>query len=248
MTRNRMAEVDSSIRNELCEVVNATIRYHIKQDPLSLDEKVAMWHWEIDRELLDAIELMKQCDYRVEHVYVDNVVFVVPEWRLGIRWYNREGRPFLGVPRNGPHKIKLHKHGNALLREISAKSLFDVLGEGQATKLDEWAKTAADVGVQSVEAKHTIRQVFGMIKTAGQLRRMVPDLIQYLPDYMQKDLATQERRSPFPDKWAEYDKARIDRMLVTLARGHLVKSMTDPSVRVYEDAFTWAQACAGCPS
>lgn len=240
MTRNRMAEIDHSIRNELYEVINATTRYHIKQDPISTPEKIAMWEWGIDQELFDALELIKQASYHLEP-YNDRVTFVVPEWGLGIRWYDRQERPFLKLPQTGPHKIKLHKYGSTALREIRGASLFEVLGHGQATKLGEWATTASELGVQCIEAKQTIKAVFDMVKTAGQLRRMVPDLIQYLPDYMQKELANQERKSPFPDPWAEFDKSKVERLLVVLARGHLVKTLADNSVGVYGDDFTWAQ-------
>lgn len=243
MRRKQAVDVRALVRNELTGIINKTITYHAKQDPLSDAEKDVMWHREFAKPLTDALELLQQSGYAHDKTgRTDKVVFVVPDWRLGIRWYSHDAHPFLYVPKSGPHAIPTKKYGLTELRDISATSLIDVLGSAQVDKLYEWAKTAIDLGKQCSEARTTVIDIMTMIRTAGQLHRMVPELAQYLPDVQRQMIADQQRKSPYPDLWAGFDKARVDRMLVVLARGHLVKGLIEGSRPALGDSFSWAQA------
>lgn len=237
MRRKRKVGPLPVANKELIRIVNATIGFHVKQDPISPDEKKALWHWTIAPELLAAIELIGQSGYGVYNAHSNTAVFAVPEWGLGIRW---AGGPFLRAPKTGPHKIDHPKFGNVNIREMSEAVIADVLGRPQADRLLEWAKVAIDVSDQCIEAKTTLNKLFTLTKTPGQLKRMVPSLAQYLPEATQALLADQERSSPYPDGWAEFNKSAVDRMLVVVARGHLVKDTASTQFIAGEE-FTWAQ-------
>lgn len=234
--QRRVNPLDVAFR-DLRELLNATVAYHSKQDPISQDEKIALWHWEIGQPLLEAIEVVSAAGFAVMNERNDRAQFAVPEWDVGIRWKIGTAQ-FLRVPLHGPYAIKLTRYGTASVRVFTNEFISDVLGDTQTYKLREWAKLAHELGVQIAEAKLTLKEVFGMMKTPGQLNRMIPELAQYLPDLTQKLLAEQMRKSPFPEQWAAYDKSKVERMLVEVARSHLVRGSAMP---VHGDDFTWAQ-------
>lgn len=242
MRRRVTADPKDIARVELVKIINKTIAYHVRQDPISEDEKSALWHWSIPKPVLEALELAHEAGYITKQTCrTDKVTFVVPQWKTAVRWYSPTAMPFLLTPR-GIHAMPARRYGSLDVRHIELSELADVLGAEQTDKLFEWACMAKELAIQCAEAKETVTKVFGMVKTVGQLNRMVPEFAQYLPEMQKLLLINQMRKSPYPDGWAEFDKSKIERALVVIARGHLVKTLTEGYPSAIGDNFSWAQA------
>ena len=87
------------------------------------------------------------------------------------------------------------------------------------------AKLYDDILVSS----RVIEDVMYMAKSAGQIKRMVPELIQYLPKHIQEAFADQKRSSTCPFEWATYPKCDVEIMLATVNKGHLLVGMSKPN-------------------
>ena len=64
-----------------------------------------------------------------------------------------------------------------------------------------------------------------MALTAGQLKRMVPDLLKYLPDDKRDMLHQQVRASTLPFEWAAYDRDRVERAITYIAKCHMLRGI-----------------------
>jgi hypothetical protein len=88
-----------------------------------------------------------------------------------------------------------------------------------------------------------VDEILSMVKTAGQLARMVPDMIPYLSPQAQQEIAGQKRASQLPYEWAAYPRDKVDAAMVTLAKCHLVRGLVDDSSKHISfggDNFSWA--------
>lgn len=99
--------------------------------------------------------------------------------------------------------------------------------EDAAAILDHMENTA-NLRVEIQNAMTVISDVFGMARAAGQIKRMVPDLLQYLNPSLRDAYAAQTRASTLPFEWAPYPKDKVDKMLLTISKGHLLANMSKP--------------------
>ena len=107
---------------------------------------------------------------------------------------------------------------------VSPADYENFLGEHTETFL-EWITSTAKLRIELIEAKQTIDNLLSMAKTAGQIKRMVPDLLQYLPVDLRKAYRDQVRASSLPFEWAPYPRDRVERLLTALGKGHLLAGM-----------------------
>jgi hypothetical protein len=249
--RNRVDyQTTSELTARLHSVLNETVKF--LRCPLTADEMRSIWHRDLPDEIKQAHELLtayKYLDYRhsaTEHM----VIFVVPDLQLhggqlGVRFYlnpqERDEGEFMDLPswQEGPHHMPLHKFGPDERRWITTDQIRHAIGGEKTKEFFEWAVAAGQTSVAHLEAQETIKNILEMAATVGQVRRMVPEIVQYCTPRQQAALNEQERRSPFPNGWAEYDKSRVQRLLDALAKGHLVSGLGKVSASNSE--FSWAQ-------
>ena len=105
---------------------------------------------------------------------------------------------------------------------LTQQQIIDILGKEQADDLFQWMKDTAMLYDELHQSRITIKEVFNMAKTAGQIKRMVPDLLQYLPLELRNAYQLQVRSSTLPFEWATYDKDKVERMTLTISKGHLL--------------------------
>lgn len=248
-TRNRVDGYQNhEIQRTLFEVLHNTTNF--LKCPLDDAEMLKTWHAEFPAEILAALSLLEQHRYYNTDAHSEpSVTFLIPDFQgpngvpLAMRWqllaYRETERRFIDVPTHGQHRIPMVKSGNRIFRPIRYETIRIQLGAERCDELFEWASAAAAASARHIEARATIISILGMITTSGQLRRMVPELVGYLPHHLQNGLTEQKRASPFPNEWAEYPKDRVERLTAALAEGHLLAGMRKQSAGGTE--FSWAQ-------
>lgn len=130
--------------------------------------------------------------------------------------------------------------------EITPELMAKHLGQALTDEVLTWMKQCAIMRNELILANQTIQDVFGMAVTAGQIKRMVPDLLQYLPEHIRKAYEEQKRASNLPFEWAPYPKANIDVMMAAINKGHLLHGMRKPGREDHTveniDNLTWARS------
>lgn len=135
--------------------------------------------------------------------------------------------------------------------EITPEYLCEHLGQQDGKAMLEWMQTCATMFPELRSANKVLQDIFSMANTAGQIKRMVPDLMQYLPEKQRAAFEEQKRSSTIPFEWAPYDKSRIDDMLLQVSKGHLLSNMNrEGNARVVRHLHfqTWAAPCEWVPA
>lgn len=94
-------------------------------------------------------------------------------------------------------------------------------------KLTEWCELSAGLLNEAVLAYNTLCAVIEMCSTVGQLRRMVPDLVDYLSVEKQAVIREQQRASSLPAEWAAYPREPVHAALCTCAKFHLLRAVPE---------------------
>jgi hypothetical protein len=246
-TRNR---IDVHDKRRIESVLKQVLRHSVAfaKCPLDDEETTGIWNYGFPDEIMASMRVLSDGKYLdIERYTEQQAQAVIPRLGVGVRFalLNRHGdRRYMDWPQGGPHKRALHKYGGTDFRHIEWEAIEAVLPDKE--KQDafvEWCHTAAKISDDHLKAYKTISDVLGMLTTAGQLKRMVPELVLYLDASSQYNLSEQTRASPFPEKWAEYPKDRIEQLLAALAQGHLLKGLGkfDPN----GTSFSWAQYIPG---
>ena len=242
MARRRIDTFGSgSIRDEMFGVLRHTVAF--LDCPMTDEQMLAVWFDGFPQPILDAMAVLDGADFiniksgAYGRPYTET--FAIPELGLGMRLkLADDSGQFLKRPRHGehamPHIIIRSRHMPVLSWGVFTRHL----SEAEAKSVLDWANAACECNTRHREAIGTIEDICKMLSTSGQLRRMVPELVGYLPPHSQAALAEQTRASPFPAQWATYPKDRVERLVACLAEGHLVKGISKRSV---DSNYSWAE-------
>jgi hypothetical protein len=107
---------------------------------------------------------------------------------------------------------------------ISPPELSNICVPAVHERMSEWIRRCVDLQVEIENAVKQTTTVLTMANTAGQLKRMVPDLLRYLPREYTESAAKQERRSALPYAWASTPREPIYAALNTLAKAALLEA------------------------
>ncbi|SRR6266403_3818085 len=113
--------------------------------------------------------------------------------------------------------------------EFTEQDMLNVLGADLTDEVISWMKQTAIMRDELITANLALQQIFDMAQTAGQIKRMVPDLLQYLPTHLRIAFEEQKRASTVPFEWAPFPKAHVDVMLTQINKGHLLQNMRKPN-------------------
>jgi hypothetical protein len=91
-------------------------------------------------------------------------------------------------------------------------------------KILQWIVRCEELKREILNAAETLERVLNMANTAGQLKRMVPDLMRYLPADYNSAVEQQERRSALPRYWASTPREPIYAALNTLAKAAMLEA------------------------
>lgn len=247
LSKSELAEAQAKLLN----VLDSGIKF--LECPISDEDKGIFWHKGFPDDLLDAYTTLNEHGVGVEYSATTRAIgFVVPGAQgsttcFAVRLCMVEAqRGFFTIT----HKMmgdwpttKLKDDQYTQWPVVTEETLIERLGAEPAQKLMEWVRACALMDEEIFNAQQVIEDLFGMIKTAGQLRRMVPDLFQYLPEDAREAFADQKRASSLPFEWAAYDRGKVDRMLGTFHKCHLLRGLEKPSMAKAsreDDAFSWS--------
>jgi hypothetical protein len=125
------------------------------------------------------------------------------------------------------NKKVLGRPGRSAMR-ISENDMGKVLGADLTEEVISWMQRTAVLRDQLITANLALTSIFDMAQTAGQIKRMVPDLLQYLPVKQRLAFEEQKRASSAPFEWAPFPKKDVDVMMEMINKGHLLKGLTKP--------------------
>ena len=172
---------------------------------------------------IDMAVEMEAAKYNVRHMFRDRTCFtwqVTPdeeyEVNLAVQhWLGRDDavcveRSFMILPVIDGKKVLRYP-------DPLAHAWGDQWG-----KWCDWARPAGQLVMEMHEAWQTVQQLVNMASTAGQIKRMVPELLNYLPKDKAEELRAQKRSSSIPYEWSAYDRRRVQRMLFCAAKCYLL--------------------------
>ena len=202
---------------------------------------VNAWNSKFPPELFDAMDVCKQYGYDPGTRVAETLRFVAEYqgkfYTAPIRWVGLPGKESARRPIRLTEQLRhklcwevrtLPRGGNSTVywaMVLNHCDLHEHLGADNTELFYDWLVSTAQLKVELEEAHQTIKDIFEMAKTAGQIKRMVPDLLQYLPIAMRKAYESQIRASSLPFEWAPYPKCRAERMITALNKGHLLSGL-----------------------
>lgn len=247
ISKNQIEEVKSHIG----KLLDAGVRF--TKLNMTAEEMGEFWHRGFPDELLDAYTVLASHGVGIEyHAVSSSVGFAIPidsiramSVRLTIPGGNGGFINLTRAMAKDHPKVMLADAGGqpeawpALSREECIKRM------GQA-KFDEfwnWAMAADSMSREVAVALDVTTELLDMVKTAGQLQRMVPDLMRFLKDEHRAALTDQKRASQVPYEWAAYPRDKVDAALVTLGKCDLVKGLVGEDTSGWHfggEGFSWA--------
>jgi hypothetical protein len=240
-TRNRLNPKEAAgLADGLYGVLRNTIDY--LDIPLTDEQMVDVWEIGLPTEIKNAYLTLHASGYSM-NIHCRRVLFYVPDLKMDVSFYNRDRQErFLNTTTKGPWKMFKNTRGTSI-RHVPLIDFENALAKDTYTEFLVWCSAVAKCDERQSEAHAVIDDIIKMLSTAGQLRRMVPELVQYLPDNHQKAIADQLRASPFPAEWAAYPKDKVDRLLAALAEGHLFHGMGKRDTANLCGWESWAKYC-----
>jgi hypothetical protein len=238
-TRLSKADIEVSLK-ALTDVLDNLVKY--PQCPISKDQAFAIHRTAYPDKLCSALEVLEK--YGTCPVYScltaqTSLLYEGAEGPLAARV--DMGRTAMKLLESfmveKPYNfsiVKIRESRSWYLR-VNDASLSAILGQELTESFVDWMKTCAIFSREYQEAHQVIHDIFGMINTAGQLKRMCPDLMRYLPTENRKAFESQKRASSIPFEWTPYPKAQVEAMLITMGKAYLFSGMAKPG----QERFKW---------
>lgn len=189
--------------------------------PLTPVEQAGLWLGFLPDHLQAAYKVFKD-----EHLYTNSLEDANQEFCLNVGGklfdIHLRTQPFKSL--NAPIEwVEDHCVRNSqYLRLLVDGGKIASLIPSSADAFFDWVRNRAAIATEFTEALATLRCVLEMVTTVGQLRRMIPDVIEYLPEDKQRIIREQQRASSLPAQWAVFDRAAVHRATCALAKAHLM--------------------------
>ena len=248
LSKNELADVQT----KLLGVLDSGIRF--LECPVSDEDKGIFWHKGFPDALLDAYTVLNEHGVGVEYSATTRAIgFVVPSLDSKVAHAVRlcmveAQRGFFTITHKMMDEwptLKLKDDQYTQWPVVPRETIIERLGAKPAQAFFEWVDSCAIMDDEIFNAQSVIEELFAMVKTAGQVHRMVPDLFQYIPEEARAAFTDQKRASSVPFEWAAYDRAKVERMLGTFHKCALLRGLEKPSMAKAsreEDSFSWATA------
>jgi hypothetical protein len=244
--RSQLVELwNSKSPPDLVEAARTLGVYNMGVGSGSLSTDLLRWCTEIDGKLHSAYVNLDEIGIVSQEKMKQGVV----QYALGFiallrqRGYYREC--YLDIPAD--HEMVLsttyHKH---FCLEITPDDMRKFLGADLTDEVLQWMHDCANMREELILANTSLQSIFDMAATAGQIKRMVPELLQYLPARQRAAFEEQKRSSTVPFEWAPFPKKNVDVMLTQINKGHLLQNMRKPerancTIETI-DHVTWARS------
>lgn len=237
-------------KKEIASLLDCGVRFtKLNMTPEEMGE---FWHRGFPDDLLDAYTVLAKHGVGIEyHAVSSSVGFAIPvdagramSVRLTIAGGNGG---FINLTRSMAKdhpKVTLDGAGQAeAWPVIDQAECENRMGKAKWEEFWAWAQAADTMSREIANALDVSTELLDMVKTAGQIQRMVPDFLQYLNTDQRVALSSQKRASQLPYEWAAYDRAKVDAALVTLGKCQLVRTLVSDETKHMHfggDQYSWA--------
>lgn len=249
-TKITAAQIED-MKKELAALLDCGVRF--TRLDLSPEEIGEFWHRGFPDELLDAYTVLANHGVGIEYHAVSSAVgFAIPV---------DSGRAMsvrLAIPGGNGGFINLTRamakaHAKVVLADASNQpeawpvidrdECIKRLGQQNWDKFWLWAEAADMMSREIANALDVATDLFAMVKTAGQMARMVPEFKRFLSPKHHEALGDQKRASNTPYEWAAYPRDKVDNCLITLGKCDLIKSLVKEDTKDWHfggEGFSWA--------
>jgi hypothetical protein len=241
MTTTRLNNYDRERTVQTLEGILSNIPRFV-QIPISDKAKwTDAWNSKFPRELFDAMDTLTRMGYGVTGADTEHFRVVVErEGRMLttlIRLEMMPGEykrkpvrlsPDMAINNDIARMVRFNGNKKSVAMVLQLDYMQQKFGAEDTAAFLDWIYQTAELRDELNNARQVIKDVFGMVRTAGQIKRMVPDLLQYLPDSLRQAYDEQKRASSLPFEWAPYPKGNVERMILTISKGHLLANMAKP--------------------
>jgi hypothetical protein len=234
--RAQMVELwNTKFPADLKESVRVLGTYRIGMGAGSLTTDMLRWCTEINGELYCALVRLEELGPLSQEKMMQGVL----QYAFGTSIGTLAGK---GVYR----EVHLdNKATRSTCIELTHQDMHTVLGADLTDEVISWMRQTAVMRDELIVANRALQAIFDMAQTAGQIKRMVPDLLQYLPVQQRLAFEEQKRSSTVPFDWAPFPKDQVDVMLTQVNKGHLLQNMRKPNRQQASveslDLCTWSR-------
>lgn len=96
------------------------------------------------------------------------------------------------------------------------------IGRDAMHALFEWIRNAWIYDRRFDEDLSTLKELLKMAQTPGHLKRMLPDVVDYMDPQDRRVLLQQTRASSMPFAWAAFDRDKVNQLATNMARCKLL--------------------------
>lgn len=239
------------VKKEIANLLDCGIRF--TKLNWSNDELGEFWHKGFPNDLLDAYTILAQHGVGIEyHAVSSSVGFCVPHdagRAMSVRLCIPGGNGgFVNITRSMAKdhptiQLPNDQGGAEPWPIISHEEGIKRVGQAKWDEFVTWAQACDSMSREVANALDVCTDVLDMVTTAGQLKRMVPDLLRFLSQKSVEAVEDQKRASSVPAEWAAYDRAKVDAAMVTLSKCDLVKGIVTQDTLGWhygQDGYSWA--------
>lgn len=110
----------------------------------------------------------------------------------------------------------------------------------KAAELFTWLQHTSALGDDLAHADESFMELMKMCTTAGQVRRVLPELVDFMPTSVKLILGGQRRASSTPFEWSAYDRDKVEHLTNTMAKCMLlVQNASTPHRWSERNNYTW---------
>lgn len=189
-----------------------------------------LWNKLLPKEIQAMLTVGAQWDYHWPSIHTTGITMDVDGQRYGLI-FGTEVDPLepstelVGYFSASRQIVDKHWYGKVHPHVENAEAFF---GADYPAVLD-WMRSAIADTIEAREARTVlVNDLLGMCKTAGQMKRMVPELLKYISPEKSAALHNQVRASSLPYDWAAYDRNAVDRAITYIAKCHMLTGLGKP--------------------
>jgi hypothetical protein len=191
--------------------------------PIEADDLPAMHNLMVPETYRKLARALDQKGYNVKPWFNTSTQFVTTiedklvEFDLTIGYPDDVFKQFMQRP-----KRKDGRNWYAITPELFRESFG-----ARAAEMLEWGINRAKLYSEAHAAWGVTNEILEMTSTAGQIKRMVPEMLDYLPKAKATALREQKRASSVPYQWGAYDRRKVRSMLLAMSKAHLMPTETN---------------------
>lgn len=233
MATNQMSQDQKdSIKKE---VDNLLARgYAFYKFPLrTREERLKVLLSRVDPRLVEAHALLKDNGYSMQQISGVSISYI-PAGGM------KEQINILHSDADPPEYFPAHPaYRDYAKKPFTEEEVAKVLSPERAHDISMWATDARRYWKEAIAAQKAVAGVLKITNTGGQLRRMFPELIDWLSPNLKKKVSEQKRASSLPYEWAGMARPPVYAASALLSKCYLLPPASASDTSEYPSGYTW---------